>query len=1716
MALELEVYGVEDPYTKKDIIPFRWDPQILEELRGPGAGSFNVRPEDATDPDNEGLFAWRNIIKVRDTTTKKCLGGFLIQSRSEVLVNSDEEGGRFIQFSGEGLRTWFHDATVYPMGGLNKYAADSRVFSFASEQGAWYVPAQWTSPVNVRKYLQSGNAWGTAPANWPDEPNAYWIWDRDSNTSAPVGTVYFRREFTLAADTSCSLYIAVDNTYNVYMDAQNIGSYPNADVSNFQQVNRIDFTLGPGSHVLAIEATNTGGPAGVIAALRSNGNPNAPATAASTIFKTGDAGWKMLAYPATVPGWTTGMILLKLLAEAEARGITFPTILQPTFTETLDSNGTPWADAQAWEFDVGAEYTTVLDKIEELNADIWVDPETYELNAVKQRGTDRSVDSGQTDRVALIIGKNVTEGSVEGDADMKNALLLKTADGWFEKVSAGPGSATYGRMEAQAATDAGKAFADTVANYIFQIHDQPVTNVSYGFLADSEVLPWQTVFPGDYLLAPDTNRQLTKQRVYSLSATEDAAGNTIYAAEFGTLIKDKIDRLEKRLDNISNGSAASIQGTTSNVTIPNGGKGSFTSYSTGGGSNGGGSGGSVTPPAAPTSLLGDSTGYFAPEGTPKSRFRLRWNAVTQDTSGNAITPDHYDVWARRNRTLAQRTTTNLHTNPSFETGVSDAAGTNATATQSTTWAQYGTRSLKITPSGASVSSYATLGGGPGGLRSGMTPGNWYNVSAYMRMSAVQGGTLDQNARTLAVVYRDAGGNLQQYVSRAIPNVANTTYRASLAVYIPPGATEAWVRVYNGTSTTNTMDMYVDGVQVTLGTPLHAYIDGSLTSDAMRTYAWTGTAHASTSTVVVTDANIFVGSVQNNAISLDGLQPGESWTVGVAAVLTATSSHSAEINLTTPFPDTQLGIPTDPLVNSAFGFVSVHWDGLLSGAAPDLSYAYTYALMGSSATDPNFVAVGQSINTTGDIIVPNLAVGSVKWFKLVAVDKAGNISGTSQPISVTVVAGASGGGTGAANLPVGSIVPYGGASAPSGWLLADGSAVSRTTYADLFSVFGTSYGAGNGSTTFNLPNLKGAIPVGMDSSQTEFSALGTSGGEKAHALTSDELPVTQANGLMNWSAFETTATNAPVVSTSGTRHKYTAVRSANAHNNLQPYVTVTYIVKADSSGSSGGGGAGAAIVDTGYPTLEAALVDVPTGGLLQVTRAYTRATTFTINKSCTVQFVGGSITTTLDSIAAITVAADDVTLDSPKLIGTTSATSSTGAGIYAAGGAASTPLQNLRILRPDISNFTQNAISLLFCKNFLIRESKITNIAYAGIMMSSCSDGQILGGSVTNLTMPSPLVNAYGIAASYNELAGITTNPQSRDILIDGVTVDGVPFWEGIDTHAGINIRVVNCTVRNCRYGIAFVPGRNGSSTYVLAPKNALIANNTIDSGYTNGTLSIGVELIGCSSGVGFFNNYDFATGRITGNTIIECGNDAATSGTAMNLQDTQGAVVANNNFVNPVVSAIRLDYNNKDAVIQGNQATDAWTNTAAYALMIQTFSPWNTAKISGNTLTRGSKSATTINSYGIRINSQTATQIVEQGNDFTAAATPYSLATPIIRYDYHGIRNAFVTALPTAGAWQAGAQALLTAPPAGGSPGWVCTTAGGASAGTWAASTAYSASTYIKTSTGKVLECVVAGTSGTGEPSPTVIDGVFTDGTVTWVYRAAASAVFKAMPALAA
>lgn len=148
------------------------------------------------------------------------------------------------------------------------------------------------------------------------------------------------------------------------------------------------------------------------------------------------------------------------------------------------------------------------------------------------------------------------------------------------------------------------------------------------------------------------------------------------------------------------------------------------------------------------------------------------------------------------------------------------------------------------------------------------------------------------------------------------------------------------------------------------------------------------------------------------------------------------------------------------------------------------------------------------------------------------------------------------------LPVGTIIPYAGSTIPSNYMLCEGQALSRIEYDLLFNAIGTTYGVGDGTTTFNLPNLKGRVITGLDHTDASFDTLGEKGGEKTHTLTVEEMPShnhifnTRMSSVSNLpegsqGAYMLAGENDDIIANTG---------GDQPHNNLQPYIVLNYIIK----------------------------------------------------------------------------------------------------------------------------------------------------------------------------------------------------------------------------------------------------------------------------------------------------------------------------------------------------------------------------------------------------------------------------------------------------------------------------------------------------------------------------------------------------------------------------
>jgi len=165
---------------------------------------------------------------------------------------------------------------------------------------------------------------------------------------------------------------------------------------------------------------------------------------------------------------------------------------------------------------------------------------------------------------------------------------------------------------------------------------------------------------------------------------------------------------------------------------------------------------------------------------------------------------------------------------------------------------------------------------------------------------------------------------------------------------------------------------------------------------------------------------------------------------------------------------------------------------------------------------------------------------------------------------------------AVSTPAGVISMFAGSAAPSGYLLCDGTASgNRTTHAALFAVIGTLYGAGDASTTFNVPDLRGRVGVGLDDmggaaasrvtngvSGIVGTTLGAAGGSQSHTLLTAEIPA-HVHAVNNWTTgggLSSTVAAREVDKLSAATEDTLSTGGGGAHRNMQPSMMLNYIIK----------------------------------------------------------------------------------------------------------------------------------------------------------------------------------------------------------------------------------------------------------------------------------------------------------------------------------------------------------------------------------------------------------------------------------------------------------------------------------------------------------------------------------------------------------------------------
>lgn len=147
------------------------------------------------------------------------------------------------------------------------------------------------------------------------------------------------------------------------------------------------------------------------------------------------------------------------------------------------------------------------------------------------------------------------------------------------------------------------------------------------------------------------------------------------------------------------------------------------------------------------------------------------------------------------------------------------------------------------------------------------------------------------------------------------------------------------------------------------------------------------------------------------------------------------------------------------------------------------------------------------------------------------------------------------------IPIGGVIEWYSTSIPENYIELNGQLLSRSEYPELFQLLGTSFGNGDGSTTFGVPNREGLVGVGFAQNDVDFNKIGNTGGESFHTLTVEEMPShthsilrTGSVGSAGYKSVYGSANTGDGISTRSSG-------SGVPHNNMQPYIVCKYIMRA---------------------------------------------------------------------------------------------------------------------------------------------------------------------------------------------------------------------------------------------------------------------------------------------------------------------------------------------------------------------------------------------------------------------------------------------------------------------------------------------------------------------------------------------------------------------------
>jgi hypothetical protein len=348
-----------------------------------------------------------------------------------------------------------------------------------------------------------------------------------------------------------------------------------------------------------------------------------------------------------------------------------------------------------------------------------------------------------------------------------------------------------------------------------------------------------------------------------------------------------------------------------------------------------------------------------------------------------------------------------------------------------------------------------------------------------------------------------------------------------------------------------------------------------------------------------------------------------------------------------------------------------------------------------------------------------------------------------------------------------------------------------------------------------------------------------------------------------------------------------------------------------------------------------------------------------------------------NLGVIDVTASNISIRNVKLTGPQYALSKANEiGVHAYGTDSSNYITGLEVTDCEISTLGGSGILTKYVSDYNISNNYIYNIYSAGMSIQSTIRGHITGNNINNI-IGTP--NAYGIAFTRSNNDSLVTEPRSGYSVCANNIIRNVINWDALNTHGGEYIDFIGNVCYGNKIGADIGPAQNTAGTYVFAPLHINVVGNVFNSGITDGSAYQGIVFTGA-------DDNQYATGSITGNTIIEHGAEATVTSSALYTYWTEGLTITGNSFINSGMHGIYINENSKGTSIVGNSFYTVWSDINTTPIGIRSVSGNNTLFISGNNFTKGDKSVTYSCVEAIRIGNVAGT-IINIGQNFNNGYT---------------------------------------------------------------------------------------------------------------------------------